>query len=590
MNPPKNAAGRVFLPLMKLVFLSWMVMGACLSASPALAVESVEDMVNRGNQAAEKQDYATAIKLYEQVVQKAPAEKTLKRNLAVLYANYAVTFQDQKKFDSALQYLDKAQALAAPDSREYKSIQDSKASVYFSQAMDMRDTIQAPAAVDFAKMRSLLDNALTLNPTEIAFKKGMAGIYVEEAYQLAQQEKYAEAKPLLEKALAYDSQNKSAKQSLANVYLGLAKDDIDHRKEYTDKALSLDNSPQVQNTANRILGLSAAKTATADGSFAATPNEAKGKAPKEISTLSVADMIRDMEAQLQIDSPKGATLQNRLDTLEKQVLGKSQSGPLAVRTKAVYTALMGSYDGTVSESNPRLIQAAVSASDNTYVEQIFKVTDGKVVRWGKFPLRVYFEEPKDQPLFKPEYKEAALQGLNLWKSRTDGFVNYVEIKNPQAADIQVSWTDQYVDRFADPENAPTLYKDYTPPKRSPLLTVAQMASMVTPGYFSLAPQAAAAALQYQQYKKMDVIKEESKIRLGLEPTKNLSPDAAKLLIQNMAAKEFGHALGLKGSSPDSGDLLYPTLRSDVAQVPSRRDLATLRDLYNRPPNIILNLH
>ena len=67
------------------------------------------------------------------------------------------------------------------------------------------------------------------------------------------------------------------------------------------------------------------------------------------------------------------------------------------------------------------------------------------------------------------------------------------------------------------------------------------------------------------------------------------PQAA-LLVQNMAAKEFGHVLGLKGHSPVPGDLMYPELRHDVAQLPTGRDLETLRQLYNRPPNIVLNYH
>jgi len=154
----------------------------------------------------------------------------------------------------------------------------------------------------------------------------------------------------------------------------------------------------------------------------------------------------------------------------------------------------------------------------------------------------------------------------------------------------VSWANQYIDRFADPENAPSLYKNFTPPKRSKLLTAVQMASMFTPGYFSLAPQAVNAAMQYNINKKLQVIQDESKIAIGLTPTQNLPPDAAKLLVQNMAAKEFGHALGLKGNSSQAGDLLYPELRSDVAQLPTTRDLATLREIYDRPPNILLNVH
>jgi hypothetical protein len=304
-------------------------------------------------------------------------------------------------------------------------------------------------------------------------------------------------------------------------------------------------------------------------------------------------MLRDMENQLQITPDKKATINDRLDTVEKQVLGKTQSGALATRTKTVYTALMGSYDGTLNQSNVNLVQAPATNSENSYLDEIFKVTDGKVVRWGRFPIRVYFEEPKadskESALYKAEYKAAALKGFEVWKERTDGFVKFLEIKNPLSADVIVNWTEPYVDRFADPDKAPDVYKTYTPPKRSHLMTAVQMASMFTPGYFSLVPQAAAAGLQYQQYKKMAVIQEESKVYLGLAPTKSLQPEAATLLIQNMAAKEFGHALGLKGSSPTQGDLLYPELRSDAPQYPTTRDLTTLRELYNRPPNIILNV-
>lgn len=587
LTSPRVCSNPLFSRI-RLSLICLLVLGTCVTAPPSLAADNLQSIVNQGNAAAEKQDYATAIKCYEQAVKQAPGETILKRNLSVLYANYAVGLQEQKKFDEAMQALEKGKAYTTSGSKEARSIQDTKASVYFSQAMNVRETVQNPTSADYNRMRQLLENAIALSPTEKAFQKGLAGVYMDEAYQLALQENYADAKGLLENALKYDSQNKAAKQSLANVYLGLAKGDLDHRKEYVDKALALDSSPALKQAADRLLGNDI--TSDTSGNAVAGVSAAGVKPPKEISQLSVAEMIHDMEAQLQLTPEKGASLSDRLNVLEKQVLGKTQNGALAVRTKAVYTALMGSYDGTLSQSNPKLIQAPVSTTSGSYLDEIFKVTDGKVIRWGKFPLRVYFEEPKDKPLFKPEYKEAALKGLNVWKTRTDGFVNFVEIKNPQAADILISWTDQYVDRFTDPDKVSSSFKNYTPPKRSPLMTVAQVASMVTPGYFSLAPQAAAAALQYQQLKKMDVLKEESSIKLGLEPTKSLTPDAAQLLIQNMAAKEFAHALGLKGVSQQSGDLLYPELRSDIAQMPTSRDLATLRDLYNRPPNIILNIH
>jgi Tfp pilus assembly protein PilF len=560
------------------------------------AAETLESLVNQGNLAASQQNYPSAMAAYEKALKLAPTDKTLRNNLAVIYANHAVGLQEQQQFEAAFQYLDKAQALTTAGSSAAQSIQSSRASVYFAQAIALKESTTQPTTADYQKMRALLEQAIVLSPQEVAFQKAMAGMYLDEAYQLAIQEQYTQAIPLLEKAKSHDPNNKAVRQSLANVYLGQGKNDIPNRKSWVDKALAVDNSPQIQQVANRLLAAGQSSPHTGkSGGFASSPTEARGKAPASLSKLSVNEMIRDMEGQLQITPPEKATLNQRLETLEQQVLGQLQTGPLAVRTKTVYSALMGSSDALLTGDtlDASLTQSPSSDPENSYLDEIFKVTDGKVVRWGRFPLRVYFEEPpKDSPassLYKAEYKAAALKGFELWKERTDGYVHFLEIKNPQAADIIVNWTEAYTDRFADPEKVPDVYKNYSPPKRSPLLTVVQVASAFTPGYFSLVPQAAAAGLQYQQYRKLAILQDESKISLGLSPTKTLSPEAAQLLIQNMAAKEFGHALGLKGKSSQQGDLLYPELRSDAPQTPTLRDLTTLRELYNRPPNIILNV-
>lgn len=560
------------------------------AAVPAKASESLESLVNRGNVAADQQHYPAAIQAYEQAIQKAPAAPNLKNNLAILYANQAVSLQEQKKYEPAFQALEKGLRLVSPESPTARSLREAKGSLYFSQAIDLKDGNQTPSPSDIAAVKALLEKAIALNPKEAVFKKAMAGVYMDEAYTLAVEERYADAKPLLDEALIYDPQNKAVTQSLANVYLGLAKNQPSQREEWIDKATTLDKSSAMRQKADRILALGRStpvenKTAL----FAANPSEAKMIPPREMAKLSVSDMLRDMEAQLQLTPGQDDSLNARLEVLEKQVLGKAQEGGLAVRTKLVYTSLMGRYDGAVSTQSPHLI-ASTTASDDGYLDEIFKVTDGKVIRWGKFPLRIYFETPKDNPLFRTQYKDAALEGFNLWKSQTQGFVNFVEVKNPQAADIQVSWIDTYEDRFENPDHLPTVYRDYKAPKKSPLMGVVQVATMLTPGYFSLAPQMVGAAMQYKQAKKMQILVDESKIKLGLLPTRDLGDEAAGLLMRNMAAKEFGHVLGLKGSSTQTGDLLYPGLRSDAPQSLSTRDLATLRELYNRPPNIILNTH
>jgi predicted Zn-dependent protease/tetratricopeptide (TPR) repeat protein len=587
---------------LKPTLLALVLMGS-LCFSTAVRAETLSKLIDRANQAVAKQDNLEAISLYEQAVQKSPNDKALKKNLAVLYANYGVTLQEKRDYDAAIQNYDKALSLAPVDSQDARNILDAKAGALYSEAMDMRDlngsqTAAGPASGQInARMQDLLEQAIALKPEEPAFKKGLATMYLDQAYNLATAEKYAEAAPLLEQAMAIDNQSPAIKQSLANVYLGLARNDELHRKEWIDKALAVDNSDSVKQAANILLAppivIQQTKSRTSavrqKKSFATPPGEIKSRAPRDLAKLSVVDMLKDMENQLGLDSAKKATLEDRLEVVEKQVMGGVKTGPVAVRAKEAYVALMGSTDG-VSANSLEVVQAPLMTSEDSYLDQIFKVTDGKVVRWGKFPLRVYVEAPKDTALFKPEYKEAALRGLNIWKDKTSGFANYVEVKNPQAADITITWTDQYVDRFADLAKSPDVYKNFVPPKRTPFMQVLQVASMLTPGYFSLAPQALGAAVQYKQNKKLEVIRDESAIKLGLAPTKDLSPEAAQTLIQNMAAKEFGHALGLKGSSTQQGDLLYPELKSDVVQLPSPRDLETLRELYDRPANIVLNVH
>ena len=307
--------------------------------------------------------------------------------------------------------------------------------------------------------------------------------------------------------------------------------------------------------------------------------------PKAAAKLSVQEMLLDIENELGLERNPELSLTERLDRAEYTLYGEGKTGPVADRARGLYAALKG----TQVISGEGVMPAPMESSQYSYLEEIFKVTDGKVVRWGKFPLRVYIEEPKDNPRYQPEFKQAVLSAMDVWKEKTQDVVSYVEVKNPDAADVRFFWVEQYVDRFADPETVPDFYQTYSPPKKNHMFRLLQVASMFAPGYFSLAPQAMGAMLQYKQLKKLEVIREESVVNLGLKPVEGLDPEQAQVLIQNMAAQEFGHVLGLKGHSPERGDLMYPELRYDTVQVPTRRDLETLRQLYNRPASIVLNV-
>lgn len=596
---------------------------ALLTAMPAVHAESVTKMLERANAAAKRQDYPEAISLYEQARVKSPNDKTLTNNLAVLYANYGVSLQDQQDYEGAIRYYDKALSLANPQSADSRNIRSSKASAYYAQALAMRNLPGQPTSSgvpvatpvttpDYARMKTLIGQAIAINPNDPTYQRGLANVYLDEAYDLASRERYAEAAPLLEQAMTYDNGSPSIRQSLANVYLGLARNDEVHRQEWINKALAVDDTPVTRQAVERLLAPPIVVPAPAGaGNVRQTPPSAPRKkgfakpsgevtlrAPRDLASLSVLDMLRDIERQLGVTPAAGATLQERLEGVEKPVLGSVQTGPAAVRAKTVYIALMGTPElrpaSALKADGPGDGAAPLPAMpENSYLDRILQATDGKVIRWGRFPLRVHIEEPQDalksNPLFKPEFREAVLAGLEEWKIATNGFANFVEVKNPDAADIRIQWEEAYADRFAEPEKAAERYKHYVAPRQTRAMRVLQVASMVTPGYFSLAPQAVNAAMQYKEMKKLNVLREESIIHLGLAPTRDLSPEAARVLIQNMAAKEFGHVLGLKGNSSQPGDLMYPDLPSDAVRTPTQRDLETLRALYDRPANIVLNV-
>ena len=609
-----------------------------LSAIPAWA-ETPQEAISRANQLANQENYAAAISLYEQTLKQLPGQATLKDNLAVLYVNHGVQLQNQKRYDEANTQFDKALEIN-PNERH---AQEGKAGSYFYMVQDAKDKqLETGEALDYPSLHALLDRAIALNPKQRAFKQAKASLYAEEAYALTEEENFSAAVDPLQNALALEPNDPSLKISLANVYLGQANraETEEERKALVEKALASDNSPRMQDSAQRILERGKIpEGGTPALSFGDMNNSGDFTGTKvQQRPASIQDMLIDIESQLGIERDSKATLVERLETAEKQVHGKIQEGPVSTRTEDLFAALMGSSSGMLGNSLTDMRQAAVESSANSYLDKVFEVTDGKVVRWGKFPLRVYIEDPEgsdkdkkdekkakkemepidfvrdDMPmpttpedewesegektrkatvknLYRPEYRDAVVEALDAWKTATHDFTNYVVVKNPGASDVQFLWDLNYADEFADPETIPDIYGSYTAPsgKKKNLMRVLQIASMLTPGYFGLAPQAINSALQYQQYKKLDVIRDESKVKLGLKPVQGLSAEEARMLIRNMAAKEFAHVLGLKAASPESGDITYPELRSDAVQDPSSRDLETLRQLYTRPANIILNV-
>jgi len=53
-------------------------------------------------------------------------------------------------------------------------------------------------------------------------------------------------------------------------------------------------------------------------------------------------------------------------------------------------------------------------------------------------------------------------------------------------------------------------------------------------------------------------------------------------LKAIALHEIGHALGMHGHSPYTGDIMYPAILPGVSRL-SSRDIETMREMYNRDP-------
>jgi predicted Zn-dependent protease/tetratricopeptide (TPR) repeat protein len=574
------------------------------STSAPNSMQQASQWVKEANDLAGIENYAKAIPLYEKAVALLPGETQLRKNLAVLYANYGMSLQRDKRLEEATHQFDQSLRLI-PGQLE---VIDAKAANLYLQAMALRE-IQP---VDYPKMHQLIDEAMVINPKEQAFIRNKAGLYQEEARDRVAENNLAAAADCLEKAQVIEPQNTVLNTSRTNLYLKLAQDSLRAQPEQKEMAegwfekargvsASAETKAETEEKIKQILsnpsgGSVASSSSPQHGFLASNKNKNTlstadvASLPAAAKNLTVVEMLSDIEKELgQPPENVKKPLKERLETLEAQMYGSPKDGTVNLRVKALYASVLGDRTPVDHGSQPDLIQEPVQTSDQSYLDAIFKTTEGRVIRWNKFPIRVFIADGKENKRFKMAYAQAVIDALEAWKQSTGGFVSSVLVKNEQAADVIVTWTDAYSDRFAAMEEVPDYYKKYAVPKANPMMRALQVASMLAPGYFSLAPQAVGAALQYQQVKKLQVLVDESKIQMGLSATDGLSEEAAQTLVFNMAMHEIGHVVGLKGHSAQEGDVMFPNLRAETLVKPSGRDTETLRQLYSRPANLVLNI-
>jgi|GEM_PF-3005389 len=333
-----------------------------------------QKFLSKANIAVKQKDYPAAIADYESALGKNPKAQHYRRNLSILYFNYGVELQEKGDYEAAQKALDQSLFLSQADSADALMVKEAKASAYYSQAMSLRGKIidgkasgTYATAAELESVRSYLKTAMQLSPGQGAYRQGMASTYLDEAFDLASQERYKEAIPVLEKAKTLDPLNESVQESLANVYLGIARTDTEHQQMWIDKALAADKSPNILHTAEQIRQMSAPYPGSGNSAPSKSdkpsaqpkavghqwPTAAAAKAPADISRLSVRDMIAGMESTLGVTPTASENLVQRLEAIETPLFGKPGTGNLTVRTKAAYTALLGQSSTKTAQANPK---------------------------------------------------------------------------------------------------------------------------------------------------------------------------------------------------------------------------------------------
>ncbi len=199
-----------------------------------------------------------------------------------------------------------------------------------------------------------------------------------------------------------------------------------------------------------------------------------------------------------------------------------------------------------------------------YFDHIALFSQGRITRFTQMPIRVYISPVLKASPYLPEIRYA----MQTWHAASDGDVCFEEIDTPQDADIRVSWG--YTGFLVDFQDT-----------RLGSAQLTRLKDSVQIGTFSKG--FAVGAIRPAEGPENETVHEVRftvEIILMLEgdgTIGDLSPEE----MRTVCLHEFGHAIGLWGHSPHPGDICYPTA---TAQQPTRRDIATLRKLYNTPLN------
>jgi len=175
------------------------------------------------------------------------------------------------------------------------------------------------------------------------------------------------------------------------------------------------------------------------------------------------------------------------------------------------------------------------AQQDGYFDRIAMVSDGRLTRFTKTPITVYAESL--QPGYE-EYNNDLLYSLKEWQSQSSGLVSFEIVKNPDGADVLLSWVHKLEANYNE------------------------------------------LPLGMSQLHRIDRDKFYVELEICIsEPItlKPISDDRMKVILLH----EFGHAIGLWGHSKNKDDVMY--YASNVMH-PTLSDLLTLKTLYSYENN------
>lgn len=215
----------------------------------------------------------------------------------------------------------------------------------------------------------------------------------------------------------------------------------------------------------------------------------------------------------------------------------------------------------IQEMQEKLTQKSRTAPDNDkgdYLNRLAQTKEANLWALDKMPLKVYLAGNTDLsgrplPLYKDLFRTILVESLNTWARASNGKLSFVLVEDPKLSDLAISFTQTPADVVPRPGEPPVEQG----------LTRFFLDNRLDQGTgFRLIQRAQVQLL---------LIRPSSQKPLALDEIKEIS------------LHELGHALGLRGHSENSSDIMY--FNQSYRQLPAltKRDKATMARLYASYP-------